>query len=458
MKLSIKNRIALYSVLGIASISLLVFIAIFFSVRNHSKGQIDEKLKFEAEKHTHEIVIEKDTVYFVYKDEWLEREHIEIEVFPLFIELVDSEGNHLDKSPNLLDKYLKFDLNTTQSSIKNYEFGDITVRQIQIPIKYSKDLVGYLAIATSFEDVELVLNSLIDMLLIIYPILLIITFFTSRLISNITIRPITKIANRVSEIHAGNLNRRVEPQENGDELETLSLAINDFLDRIDEALQREKQFTADASHQLRTPLAVMKGNLEVLLRKKRSEETYKEEIRKAILKIDEMTDAVEKLLILARLNKHNTHLNFEDIDLYNLVEGVFQNYKKQLIQKHLKIKLDDTLKGETVFTKRSFLILIFDNLLSNAVKYAFEKSEIQISGYRENGTLRIQIQNQGPEIQAEDLEEIFIPFFRNRDHKISEKGYGLGLAIVKKAADALNLGLEVSSQNENTTFSVVFQT
>jgi signal transduction histidine kinase len=456
MKLSIKNRIALYSVLGIASISLLVFIAIFFSVRNHSKSQIDDKLKFEAEKHIHELVIKKDTLHFVYKDEWLEREHIEIEVFPLFIELVDKAGHHLDKSPNLLDKYLKFDLDNTNKFIINYELNDITVRQIQIPLEASGEVVGYLGIATSFEDVELVLDALLDMLLIIYPVLLLVTFFTSRIISRITIKPITKIANRVSEIHAGNLDRRVEPQVNGDELETLSLAINDFLDRIDEALKREKQFTADASHQLRTPLAVMKGNLEILLRKKRNEEDYRSEITKAIYKIDEMTDAVEKLLILARLDKHNQQLNFEDINLYQLIEDVLQNYKKQLIEKNITIHLDDDLRQHTVHTKKSFLILIFDNLISNASKYAEPQSEITISVHQNNEKLQVNIRNQGPVIPAEDLDEIFIPFFRNKEHKFSEKGYGLGLAIVKKASEALDLDIQVSSKNHSTTFSVGF--
>ncbi|NBC56771.1 MAG: HAMP domain-containing protein [Bacteroidetes bacterium] len=458
MKISIKNRIALYSVLGIATLSLGVFIAIYFSVKNHSYSQIDKKLEFEAEKHIHEVITEPDTVYFVYKDEWLEREHIEIEVYPLFVELADKKGQSLDKSPNLLNRHLDFDLSRKDTFIQNDKLNNNSIRQIQIPLQHSGQIAGYIGIAASFGDTELVLDALLDMLLIIYPILLFVTFFTSKLISNVTIKPISKIANRVSEIHTGNLDKRIKVVENGDELQTLSVAINDFLDRIDEGLKREKQFTADASHQLRTPLSVIKGNLEILLRKPRTEQEYKREAKKAISKIDEMTNAVEKLLILARLNKSNIHLNFENINLYLLLEQVFTDYKRPILSKELVINIDKKLKNKTVYLKKSFLSLIFDNLISNAVKYADNKSKISVfSKDTENGFYLI-IQNSGPEISREDLEEIFIPFYRNKNHEISEKGYGLGLAIVKKAAEALDISIRVTSEKGITSFSLFFKT
>lgn len=458
MKISIKNRIAFYSVIGIAGLSFGVFIAIYLSVKNHSLTQIDDKLKFEVEKHIHEVIIKPDTVYFVYKDEWLEREHIEIEVYPLFVELVDEKGQSLDKSPNLLNRHLNFDLSRNETFIQNDKLNKNTVRQIQIPLRHSGQIVGYIGIAASFGDTELVLDALLDMLLIIYPILLIITFFTSKLISNVTIKPITKIANRVSEIHTGNLDKRISVIENGDELQTLSVAINDFLDRIDEGLKREKQFTADASHQLRTPLSVMKGNLEILLRKERAEKEYKNEVKKTISKIDEMTDAVEKLLILARLNKYNHHLNFENVNLYLLLEQLFTDYKRPILSKELVLDLDKSLKNKTVYLKRSFLSLIFDNLISNAVKYADDKSIIKVFTKEVSNGFHVYIQNTGPEISTQDLEEIFIPFFRNKDHEDTHKGYGLGLAIVKKAAEALDIPVEVTSENGMTSFSLFFET
>ena len=202
----------------------------------------------------------------------------------------------------------------------------------------------------------------------------------------------------MSEIHTGNLDKRVPDQKNGDELQVLSEAINDFLDRIDEGIKREKQFTADASHQLRTPLSVMKGNLEILLRKNRSQTEYEDEIKKAISKIDEMTDAVEKLLILARLNKSNQQLNFEDINLYDLSEEILTNYKTQIISKKLMIDINNNLKERHVHLKRSFLKLIFDNLVANAIKYANPETTVEVFAKDTTGGFYVTVLNHGPEI------------------------------------------------------------
>jgi signal transduction histidine kinase len=236
------------------------------------------------------------------------------------------------------------------------------------------------------------------------------------------------------------------------------VAINDFLNRIDETLKREKQFTADASHQLRTPLSVMKGNLQVLLRKKRSETEYIEEIQKAVFKIDDMTDAVEKLLILARLNTSNRKLNFETIELYPFIEQIFKNYKKSILSKGLSLQVDGQLKGKTVYTKRRFLQLILDNLISNAIKYSSTNSKIYINAKQSESTLEVTIQNDGPVISPEDLNDIFIPFFRNSAHNHTEKGFGLGLAIVKKVSEALDIKVSVYSRDDTTRFSLTFQT
>ena len=458
MNLSIKNRIALYSVIGIASLSLVVFVSIYFSVKQQSLSQIDKKLKLEADIHLKEIQIEKDSIYFKYKNEWFEREHVQLQVYPLFVELVNKKGQYLDKSPNLLDKHLHFDLTQNDMFIKNDVLSNNYIRQIQLPVFEQDKIKGYLAIAISYGDTRVVLESLLKMLLIIFPLLLIITFFTSKLISNITIRPITQIANRVSEIHTGNLDKRVPDQKNGDELQVLSEAINDFLDRIDEGIKREKQFTADASHQLRTPLSVMKGNLEILLRQDRTQTEYKDEIKKAISKIDEMTDAVEKLLILARLNKSNQKLKSESVNLYNLLENTLSNYKTQIISKNLLIKINEDLNSKNIVSKKMFLELIFDNLISNAIKYAYPETAIEVDlKYAQNG-FYVCVINQGPEINSQNIDDIFMPFYRHKDHENTEKGYGLGLAIVKKASEALNLKIFVKSENHTTSFSVFYKT
>ena len=452
-KLSIKNRIALYSVLGIASLSILVFIAIYFTVKNTVYSEIDTALKFEAKKHANEVMYSKDSVYFAYKDEWLEREHMEIEVYPLFVELFDKQGNSLDKSPNLLNKNLSVKIEHQGTFIQNLSIEDKNIRQIQAPLHHENKTIGYISIAVSLRDAELLIETLLDTLLFIFPILLVITFFTSRIISRVTIKPITFIAKTVSEINTNNLKQRVPEVNNGDELESLTKSINDFLNRIDASVKREKQFTADASHQLRTPLAVLKGNLEVLIRKQREPNEYIEVIQNNIHKIDDMSDAVDKLLVLARLNS-NISEQFQTVELniYDEIVNILNHYKQDILRKKITIGVE-VPNPLFIDSDKTYLRLILDNLVSNATKYAEENTRITFSTDSSATYVHLSICNKGPRIPSNELQLIFNPFFRNQEQESSEKGYGLGLAIVAKAVDLLNIKLKVTSA-EYTCFSL----
>jgi len=453
MRLSIKNRIALYSVLGIASISLAVFIAIYFTVKNTVYYEIDTALKFEAKKHVEEVESSQDSIYFINEYEWKEREHVEIEVYPLFIELFNSGGESNRKSPNLRSKQLKVDATRIETFINNKKLNEENIRQIQVSIEENNKLLGFIAIAVSLRDAELVIQTLLNSLLLIYPILLIITFFTSRLISRVTIKPITEIAKNVDEISTYNLNERLPENFNGDELESLTKAVNNFLNRIDAGIKREKQFTADASHQLRTPLAVMKGNLQVLIRKQREPENYIEEIKNSIKKIDEMTIAVEKLLILSRIQNESTQFDVQEFNVFSIVEENLINYKNQILNKQLSLNV---LQNKTYILKSNkvYFSLILDNIISNAVKYAFEKTTIQIQITEKKETIVLSFTNTGPKIKAEEMESIFNPFYRNKNHETTSKGYGLGLTIVTKAAALLQIKIEVES-NKQTSFKLI---
>lgn len=451
-KLSLKNRIALYSVLGIASLSFIVFIAIYFTVKNTVFNEIDKDLDFEGEKHLNELTYINDSVGFTDKNQWLEREHIEMQSFPLFIEIVDKNGKTLDKSPNLYEESLEFVLDSTKKFIHNQYLRGESTRQIQLPLVHEGKTYGFMAIAMSFEDSEMVIQSLLDTLLLIYPVLLVITFFTSRIISRITIKPISLIAKNVDEINSNNLNKRVSETNNGDELETLSKAVNDFLDRIDAAVKREKQFTANASHQLRTPLAVLKGNLEVLIRKARQPEVYVKEIEQNISKIDTMTDAVEKLLVLARLDREHQNITVEEVDIHKLTETILTNYKQEILDKSISLNLSIPAQV-SLFTNKTYLSLILDNLISNAIRYADPSTKINIDFTSNKSKLTVSISNTGAQIPEEEREAIFNPFYRSQNHEFTEEGYGLGLAIVSKAAILLQIKLHLTS-GATTIFSI----
>lgn len=451
MNTSIKNRIALISVISVAILSLVVFIAIYQSLKVSAFGEIDEKLEFEATKHIHELIFKKDTVYFAYAEELLEREHLEIEVYPIYIELVDTKKQLLVKSENLKNKSIILETNSTSREIFNTYVSEEPLRQIQLPLEKNGKIYGEIAIAVSLEDTLSVLKNLKNNLLAIYPILLLITFFASRYISKITIQPLTKIADTVSVISSENLNLRVHEIKGDDELSVLTKSINGFLDRIHASIEKEKQFTANASHQLRTPLTAIKGNLEVLLRRKRSAEEYEQQIQETVDRIDRLNLALDNLLILARMDEDAKSLKKEDVNLVEIINSKIKLFKATIEQKELQIVVQQELYTQMVTTNLYFLRIILENLLSNAIKYSLPKKPLQIHLKENKETISISISNTGGNLLKEDVKHVFDTFYRSTNN--TEKGYGIGLALVQKAAKVLAYEILVEL-DEATTFTV----
>jgi signal transduction histidine kinase len=122
------------------------------------------------------------------------------------------------------------------------------------------------------------------------------------------------------------------------------------------------------------------------------------------------------------------------------------------------VEVDHQLKAKNVYLKKRFMHLIFDNLIANAVKYAYPKTKILVSSKNTKDGFYVTVLNHGFEIEDKDIDDIFMPFYRNKNHENTQKGYGLGLAIVKKATEALNIQVFVKSENNTTSFSLFFKT
>jgi signal transduction histidine kinase len=232
---------------------------------------LDKDLSFEAEKHTHEVNFIGDSIEFVNLKEWEEHEHREIQVNPVFIQLIDAKGAILNKSPNLKNAELQFN-----SSHIDYHFNthlnNRHIRQIQVPIKDNGNVKGYILAAMSSESSISVLYTLKSILIISYLVVLLCLYFVSRFLAGRSIKPVSQMTQTINRITNNNLQERVSLPYNKDELYDLANGFNNLLTRIENALIREKQFTSDASHEIRTPLAVLKGTLEVLIRKPREQQ------------------------------------------------------------------------------------------------------------------------------------------------------------------------------------------
>ena len=279
MKLSFKNRIALLYMIATAIIMAVIFSVVFFVVQETMYQNIDNSLNFEALKHSGEIKIAGDTIQFINKKEWEEVEHKEIQINPIFIQIIDVNGRVMDKSPNLKSDILPFK-NTEQFGTHfNTSLKDQSIRQIQKPIESNGKTKGYMLAAMTLEPSMMVLVKLRNVLIASYLIMLCGLYFISRYLAGRSIIPVKNITETTNRITKNNLNERVELPVYKDELYDLSSGINKLLYRIENAIERERQFTSDASHELRTPLSSLRGTLEVLIRKPRDCKEYEEKIK-----------------------------------------------------------------------------------------------------------------------------------------------------------------------------------
>lgn len=455
MSISYKERIARRLTLVTALIVLLVFVIIYLVVDYTVIQSIDRELKLETDKHVGQIFLVDGEIRFAHKDEWQEMEHSQIQLNPIFVEIVDMQGNSMDKSPNLGENHLSFSQDRGgKNEIWTLKTGSREVRQMQIPLNHSGKREGYMLVAKSFEDARELLTNLRNILLLLYPGILISLFLSMRFLAGKSIQPIQKIIQKTNLISQSNLNERVPVAEPNDEIAQLTRSINELLSRLEQALTREKQFTSDASHELRTPLAVMRGTLEVLIRKPRTSEEYVEKVKMALGSIDRMSEMIDQLLSLARVGKGK--MSKDEVELISFAK----NFAQESAKESGRGIVFETNLSKPIFrlVNEKSLQMILNNLLQNAIKYSGSSTKILLQVGSHEGAPFILVRDEGKGMASESLAKIFDPFYREIDETgASVQGTGLGLAIVEKLALESDIQVEVESEKgKGSSFRLIF--
>jgi signal transduction histidine kinase len=265
--------------------------------------------------------------------------------------------------------------------------------------------------------------------------------------------PVTRMAAAARGINAAALDQRLPTLANRDELADLSRAFNELLGRLQESFERQRRFTGDASHQLRTPLAAMLGQVEVALRRPRSPEEYERVLGLVREQSVHLRQIVETLLFLARADAESKQPQLDRIDLAAWLRehvGSWSNHARaaDLVvecppQTALWANAQAPLLGQLV-----------DNVWDNACKYSEPGTPITVRLGYEAGLVCLSLEDQGCGIAADELPLVFEPFFRScRSRQAGVGGVGLGLAVVERIAAALGgtTGLQ-SEAGKGATF------
>lgn len=221
---------------------------------------------------------------------------------------------------------------------------------------------------------------------------------------------------------------------------------------LTEALEREKTFTAYASHELRTPLAVIKGSLEVLIRRPRTEEEYRRKITENIRVVDQMNSMVDNMLTLTRVESGKKQLIAEDCHVKDLFTEACGAYADPLVRRGITVSIDVIPDSLTVRSDRAAMLAILSNGVSNAVKYCNDNGFVNMRAHREKGCVVLEIENTGRGIAKEEAEHVFEPFYRSIATGCQKvKGYGLGLAIVRRMTELIKARVSLISAPEGPT-------
>lgn len=450
LSLSFKNKIALTGVAFMAFINICLSLFVYELVRINSYKNIDRFLQGEVALLSEKYKIESHTVYPSTIIEWQEKEHKSLGRHAVFIQFMDAKENIIEKSPNLQNQCLKLDEYDTYEYYNSY-VHNFAIRQIHIPIIKNDKISGYIIIATPIEETLKVLSILKYSFLICFPFFLVVLFFISRHVAARNIKPIKNIIDIANTISHKNLSSRIPLTENKDELYVLSFTINSLLDRLEKVIEREKTFISFTSHEFKTPLSVIKGTLQVLIRKPRNIKEYEEKSTYCIAQVDKLNALIEDLLLLTQYETNKESLKIEAVNINNIITESLIGLDIAIKEKALSVNFDER-NNYIIYTDRFMFSTIINNLLSNAIKYSYDKKSIDIYQSSNNLFLKCVIRNFGIPINDQEVKSVFNPFYRSTINvEQAIKGHGLGLSIVKQFCLLLDIEIIIESDNKNGT-------
>jgi heavy metal sensor kinase len=306
------------------------------------------------------------------------------------------------------------------------------------------------------DDAVETLHDFRSYLLMFAPLLLLVAAGGGYWLSRRALSPVDALVRTAREVSGTNLSSRLQKLETGDELQRLSDTLNEMLDRIEAAFQRITQFTADASHELRTPVSLIRTEAELALRRSRGEAEYKESLRHILLEAERTTSLIEQLLSMARADSGRETLHLEPVDLRQTLRSVVDGWQQVATIRNLQFSASLDAPDFSVTGDGTLLRRLADILLDNAFKYTPSPGSVQLSIEPQGESVVIRVQDSGVGIAEEEQEKIFERFYRvDKARSRAQGGAGLGLAIAQWIVTQHGGSIQVESQpGQGSTFRV----
>jgi heavy metal sensor kinase len=351
-----------------------------------------------------------------------------------FLQITDSDGTWVYRSPALTRQSFPAMPPTLLQKPRSEDLrlGKKPFRFIAQRIEARGRTYVVQAGTSTDEEVE-TLQRFRDYLLMLAPLLLLVAGAVGYGLSRRALAPVDALTRTARTITGGTLSQRLAPLHTGDELQRLSETLNEMLARLEAAFGRVTQFTADASHELRTPVSLIRTEAELALRRSRGEEEYREALRRILLESERTTTLIEQLLALARTDSGRELFQIRALDLRGMLQDVAAGWRQVANVRGLQFS-ERILDAElNVLGDEAALRRVLNVLLDNAFKYTpCPGGMVRLSAERKDDRALISVRDNGFGIPEEEQTRIFERFYRvDKARSRDLGGAGLGLSIAQ---------------------------
>lgn len=355
-----------------------------------------------------------------------------------WLQIIDEHGNWLYRAPHVAARFPTLELPQTLAEngyFFTYTAEGIPVRGLIIPIQARGVRYTVQMGLTLSKTLEELLNFKIQLFFLI-SVGLLFSSIAGHLMSRKALEPVAALTRKARLIHERNLGERLPMPGARDEIRRLAETLNQMLERIDRAFSSIKAITGNASHELRTPVTLMRTEIEVALLTRRSEQEYRKTLENLLEETVRMTDLVENLLALARADGGAESLKLAPIPVHQLFAQTAKSWQQSMQQAGLNFKVVYLESDVRVLADMRALDRLLSILLENASKYTPAGGNVILRANVQAGRVEIAVEDTGIGIPAEYQGKVFERFFRapNGD-EILQRGSGLGLALAKWIAE-----------------------
>lgn len=462
----IRTRLTVWNMLVLSAVLTLVGICAFVYTRAGLYGSVDRELNTRADFliSTFQNLPEKppkdaqkpmaqplgvDPVQF---------RKIEFEYYIIRprIYLLDSKESPLDDRP--WDALAASRALTDGRELFNYRIDGRRVRVLSLPLHKRGRLIGSAQLAASLEHADSAVENLGRALLLLMPLALLLTGTAGIWLTSRALRPVEEFAAAAGRIGAANFSGRM-PASGKDEFAHLGAVFNSMLDRLETAFRKledayksQRQFVADASHELKTPLTAMRTRLGIASQKVQTPEKYIEHLQSLTRSTNKMSSIVNDLLLLARADEGKVLGTKRLIPVESLMEeaaSIVEDAYGRKIECHVEESLEVSADADG-------LSKVLTNLLENAARHSQKDDPIILSAFSRGQNVVIQVEDTGRGIPAEHLPRVFDRFYRADGSRGRETGgTGLGLALVKAIVEAHHGAVSIVSEvGRGTTVTI----